>query len=238
MSDLPPDLSPGTEPDDADLLAGEYALGTLDVATMASVRRRAATDPALAAAIAVWERRLAPLADAVPPVAPPPGLWRRLEQSIAVPPAPANNPAKPSPWCSVRVWQGTTATALALAAAFAAVAFLPGPRAPMQFAALSSPGAAAAPGYMAKAMPDGTLVVAAVAAGPVPAGREMELWMLPPGANRPASLGMLPAAGRRITVASMPANGTQLLISLEPLGGSPSGAPTGPVVYAGMLVAA
>jgi anti-sigma-K factor RskA len=36
----------------------------------------------------------------------------------------------------------------------------------------------------------------------------------------------------------MPANGTQLLISLEPLGGSPSGAPTGPVVYAGMLVAA
>jgi anti-sigma-K factor RskA len=88
---------------------------------------------------------------------------------------------------------------------------------------------------MAKAMPDGTLVVAA---GPVPAGREMELWMLPPGAAQSASLGMLPAAGRRITVASMPADGTKLMISLEPPGGSPSGAPTGPVVYAGMLVAA
>jgi anti-sigma-K factor RskA len=234
MSDLPPPA----EPDDADLLAGEYVLGTLDAAAMASVRGRAATDPALADAIAVWERRLAPLADAVPPVLPPPGLWRRLEQAIAVPPVPANDPAKPSLWRSVRLWQGTTAAALALAAAFAAVALLPGQPAPMRFAALGTPGAAAtvAPGYMAKAMPDGTLVVAAVAPAPVPAGREMELWILPPGADRPASLGMLPAAGRSITVASMPATGTHLMISLEPPGGSPTGAPSGPVVYAGVLV--
>jgi anti-sigma-K factor RskA len=233
MSDLPP----LAEPDETDLLAGEYVLGTLDAAAMAAVRRQAADDPALAAAIAAWEQRLAPLADAVPPVAPPPGLWRRIEGAIEVPPVPANDPVRRSPWRSVRLWQGTTAAALALAAAFAAVAFLPGPRAPMQFAALGTPGAAAAaPGYMAKAMPDGTLVVAAVAPAPVPSGREMELWIQPPGAARPASLGMLPAAGRRIVVASMPADGTKLMISLEPPGGSPTGAPTGPVVYAGMLV--
>jgi anti-sigma-K factor RskA len=236
MSDWPP----LAEPDD--LLAGEYVLGMLDAAAMASVRRRAATDAPFAAAIAAWERRLAPLADTVPPVVPPPDLWQRLEGAIAAPPpaAAARDPARPSPWRSVRVWQGTTAAALALAAAIAAIAILPGQQpTPMQFAALCAPGAAAAaPGYMAKAMADGTLVVAAVAPGPVPSGREMELWILPPGADRPASLGMLPAAGRRITVASMPATGTQLMISLEPVGGSPTGAPTGPVVYAGMLVAA
>ena len=103
-------------------------------------------------------------------------------------------------------------------------------------AALTAMGAPA-PGFMAKAMPDGTLVVAAVAPAPVPSGRNMELWILPPGADRPASLGMLPASGYRTTMARMPADGTQLMISLEPPGGSPTGAPTGPVVYAGKLVA-
>jgi len=38
-----------------------------------------------------------------------------------------------------------------------------------------------------------------------------------------------------VTLAAMPASGTALLVSLEPPGGSPTGAPTGPVVYAGKL---
>jgi len=235
MSDLPP-LS-GTE--DPELLAGEYVLGTLEAEEMAAVRRRAATDAALAAAIARWEQRLAPLADVVLPQAPPPALWQRIERSVAQPPAPANDPGRPPPtWRSLRLWQGTTAAALTLAAAFAAVAFLPRPHQSvhqsMQVAALYPPSAPA-PGFMAKAMPDGTLIVAAVAPAPVPAGRDMELWILPPGAAQPASLGMLPASGHRITMAKMPPAGTELMISLEPAGGSPTGAPTGPVVYAGKL---
>jgi anti-sigma-K factor RskA len=33
----------------------------------------------------------------------------------------------------------------------------------------------------------------------------------------------------------MPMNGLQLLVSLEPRGGSPTGQPTGPVLYGGTL---
>jgi anti-sigma-K factor RskA len=33
------------------------------------------------------------------------------------------------------------------------------------------------------------------------------------------------------------ARGTQLLVSLEPKGGSPTGQPTGPVIYGGKLTA-
>ena len=41
--------------------------------------------------------------------------------------------------------------------------------------------------------------------------------------------------GRTLLRANLAA-GTRLLVSQEPTGGSPSGAPTGPVVYAGLLV--
>jgi len=44
---------------------------------------------------------------------------------------------------------------------------------------------------------------------------------------------VLPATGKQI--AGELAVGTQLLVSLEPKGGSPTGQPTGPVVYAGRL---
>jgi anti-sigma-K factor RskA len=92
-----------------------------------------------------------------------------------------------------------------------------------------------APGFLAEARPDGSVVLTALATVPVPQGRDLELWILPPGAKAPASLGVLPASGRRVVLSRMPAAGTQLMVSVEPPGGSPTGAPTGPVAYAGSL---
>ena len=63
----------------------------------------------------------------------------------------------------------------------------------------------------------------------------LELWMQPPNASAPKSLGTLPPAGRETILPVLPVAGTALSISLEPLGGSPTGAPTGRVVYAGAL---
>lgn len=69
------------------------------------------------------------------------------------------------------------------------------------------------------------------AAVQVAPGRDLELWVLPVGAARPESLGVLPASGRVVATRLPP--GAQLLVSLEPRGGSPTGQPTGPVVSAG-----
>jgi len=66
-------------------------------------------------------------------------------------------------------------------------------------------------------------------------GRSYELWALPEG-GAPVSLGLLPEAGevdrpltevQRIAMRSSP----KVAVSLEPAGGSPTGAPTGPVLY-------
>jgi anti-sigma-K factor RskA len=68
-----------------------------------------------------------------------------------------------------------------------------------------------------------------------PPGRDYELWALPKGGT-PVSLGVLPSKGtsRRALSPiqqSALANSTQLAVSLEPFGGSPTGQPTGTIVF-------
>ena len=75
--------------------------------------------------------------------------------------------------------------------------------------------------------PDGVLAV--------PADRDLELWSLMRDDARPRSLGVLPMEGRRMKATLAP--GTRLLVSLEPKGGSPTGQPTGPVLYGGAMPA-
>ena len=75
-----------------------------------------------------------------------------------------------------------------------------------------------------------------------PAGSDYELWALPKG-GAPVSLGVLPAAGglsRTLTPTQMQAllHSTQVAVSIEPLGGSPTGQPTGDVLYVAALRAA
>jgi anti-sigma-K factor RskA len=302
-------------PEELHVLAGEYVLGALDLVEMRTVRRQAMADPALADAILGWERRLAPMVEAVAPLPPPEALWARIEQTVAplpedgdadappplaaprplrlatVAPAPAPEPprAEPrrrpqaAPPRRVWPWQAATAASLALAACVAGVVLMPplalrvglpmiGERFSPVVAVLTRvdrggdaqsagtapqmasdsgtprfveprPEGAAAPapapsrmsGFLAEARPDGTLVLAALAPVEVPAGKALELWIKPPGGTSPRSLGVLPPAGRRLILPSMPAAGTALMISLEPPGGSPTGAPTGPVVFGGKL---
>jgi len=71
--------------------------------------------------------------------------------------------------------------------------------------------------------------------------RAFELWLLPEGQGAPRSLGLLPAtdAGSlRLPreVRDQLDQGRALAVSLEPPGGSPTGQPTGPVVYQGSII--
>lgn len=133
---------------------------------------------------------------------------------------------------SVRRWRLATAASLALAAGVAGLA-LRRPAETRSVAALALSGSQSGL-FLAMARPDGTLVLRAVSAVAVPKGRDLQLWSLPDGATVPASLGVLPADGKQVQAS--PVAGGQLLVSLEPAGGSPTGAPTGPVVYSGKLI--
>ena len=86
---------------------------------------------------------------------------------------------------------------------------------------------------LATAEPNGSLIIRPSTAIPVPADKDLELWSLAQGETRPRSLGVLPPSGKQVTESLAP--NTQLLVSLEPKGGSPTGQPTGPVLYGGWL---
>ena len=213
---------------DRDLLAAEYVLGSLEGEERRDAEQLLAADPAFARSVAAWQQRLTPLAAHVAPVAPPAELWQRIEHGIA----PVAATADILPFRRrVRFWQAATAGALAIAASLAAFMVLHQPEPPR--VAVLSPLAGGAPVLLATAERGGGLVVQPTAPITVPTDRDLELWALPQGETRPRSLGVLPPSGR--TLVAQLAPNTQLLVSLEPKGGSPTGQPTGPVLYGGWL---
>ena len=76
--------------------------------------------------------------------------------------------------------------------------------------------------------------------GSVPAGRAWQFWTKPEGAAGPTSLGLVRAGQTlEVPVQRLPAVGARQLfeITLEPEAGSPTGRPTGPILYVGSTVA-
>ena len=215
-----------------DGLASEYVLGVLDAPALRALAARAHNEPDFGARVLFWENRLAPLAMLVPPVAPPEALWPRLRGSVdKLRPAPL--PFR-RPGGSVRLWQVATAAALAMAATFAAIAFLPRPPQASTVAALAPLGSPA-PAFILRALPGGRLQLVALGGAAVPVGRDLQLWALQVGATKPVSLGVLPAGGTIIAAGPLTEPGGKLLISLEPKGGSTTGQPTGKVLYGGTI---
>jgi anti-sigma-K factor RskA len=68
--------------DDTDLLVGEYVLGTLEREERRRLEGIAAREATVAAAVMVWERRLAPLHELIVPVEPPPNIWKEIAASL------------------------------------------------------------------------------------------------------------------------------------------------------------
>jgi anti-sigma-K factor RskA len=230
------------------LLAAEYVLGVLGTEERREVERRLAQEPALAREVAFWEERLGGLADAVAPVPPPPQLWSRINAVISVPPPPVAAPrrSRPSLWQSLEFWRSFGIGAGALAtASIAGLTYLglapsvaPPTRAPPLMATLG--GAAGQPNFVAAitATGDGLVVVPAALLTNDP--RAFELWLIPVGETTPRSLGLIqPGQPIKLTIppelAGRLTPDATLAVSLEPPGGSPTGAPTGPVIAAGKL---
>ncbi len=228
-------------PEDRDLNAAEYVIGLLSASEARAVEAQALADPAMAASILAWQRRLEPLASAVPPQAPPPRVWARLEIAAGLRQEPMQQIAFQhrrerlrAMWESLAFWRGMVFAGAVCGAglAFAVVAPKLLTSEPAVAALLTS--GAAEPAFLVMVTKDGYATI--IATDPhAPPGRSLELWGLPEGATVPVSLGVLPTTGRLRMKALVPA-GTQLLVSSEPMGGSPIGAPTGPVLYSGRMV--
>ena len=222
-------------PELIDRLAAEYVLGTLRGRARARFDRWLADDDAMRrrivqVAVRRWEDRLVHLADDVPPVTPAPQIWLGIARRTGAD-AGAGTRSGPTSWTR---WAVAASVMIVAIAAWLWI----GRGAQDDWRAvaeLRDPARAAALWRIEIDRDRRRLSVVADRPYALTASQVHELWALPGAGRAPVSLGLLPQRGRLerdLTAAQRDAIAVapQFAVSLEPAGGSPTGAPTGPVL--------
>lgn len=243
--------------DDTDLLVGEYVIGTLEHDERQKLEEIAEREPTVAAAVMVWERRLAPLHELVVPVEAPAGIWDRIAAQLddneqeererdpgffEVYRELVQSHRADSAMALVarlRRWRSVAIVSIALSAV--AIAFL--------VAKLIEPHAQEMPPMVSVLRADALTPPFVVAIDPMertltvrsvpatnPSDRSYAFWLLREN-GAPMALGRLRGAGvlkpaALATLDRAALKESALAVSVEP-NDAPDGKPTGPLVYRG-----
>jgi anti-sigma-K factor RskA len=230
-----------------DLRYAEYALGVLDADERAAVTQEVERSGEAAAAVAQWQQNLIPLAEEIIDAAPAPYVWARIRGALQLN-APAQVPPRKGLWNNLPLWHwiGIGASVVAVASLMIVLT----PQRP-----LPTPVAVSA-GYMVSTiqqdngvtgwtatmdLQNAKMVIVPAAPTAFAQGRAPELWLIPAG-QKPISVGMI-LPDKPTTLALDPVLLAQLgptaalAVSVEPVGGSPTGQPTGPVIAKGAISA-
>ena len=211
-------------------LAAQYVLGTLHGRARRRFERVCARNAKALDAVRRWEDRLVDLLAGVVPVAPSAVVWDQIKFHVR-----RDRALRPK---RVGATFGNWRFALAAGIAALAIAFGLwtgfGPGNSEQIATvwdqqqqLWSIEATRGRGELHVNAGDNLMLDPA---------RAYELWALPGAGAAPVSLGLMPKSGRwtlqlNETQRLALSRSKQIAISLEPPGGSPTGAPTGPVLF-------
>ncbi len=233
----------------ADALASQYVAGTLRGRARARFEALLPSHPALQHAVREWQDRLMPLTTVIAPEAPPAAVWKGIEGKLWPAQAPAQTPAALQAsaarggWQAVAWWRGLAGFA-SIAALTCAVLLAnpPAPVAPVVVVLQSTGNEAAVTGTLVASFSgDGRAVTARtltrVSVGPE---KVLQLWWAT-ATGPPQSLGLIKADGATVLPKDLLPGGLKrsqidhLAVSVEPPGGSPTGRPTGPVVFYGKL---
>ncbi|TGD95865.1 anti-sigma factor [Methylobacterium nonmethylotrophicum] len=233
-------------PAERDALAAEYALGLLEGAEATQAAHLAKTDTDFAASVEAWRARLAEIDETATAVPAGDALWHRIEERLGsevhvVGPSPGLTERLLAVWNSLGFWRGAGlaagAACLALAAGLAVLAARQ-PAPALVAALLTDDNRVAA---IVNIGADGRANLIPLAALPVPSDRVLEVWTLWDRARGPVSVGLSQRAQRLdLKVEDLPrAVPDQLFeITLEPVGGSPTGRPTGQILMKGLTARA
>lgn len=219
------------DPELIDALAAEYVLGTLRGPARRRFERWRTRSWHIERRVQSWEERFVHLSLALTPVSPSAQTWREIEKRTARA-AGGQRPAR-----RMGAWQALAAAVLVAGIVAAGLyvyrADLVGGDLPT-FATITAADGQAI--WRIDVSDDfGEIRAVTVNRATLRPGTALELWALPEG-GAPVSLGLLPATGRvkrTLTDAQQKAlrGSPKVAVSLEPEGGSPTGAPTGPVLF-------
>lgn len=222
----------------ADRLASEYVLGTLRGPARRRFEALLPGHPGLQRAVARWQDALLPLATTITPVTPAPRVWAGIEARLF---GAATAPLRW--WQQLLPWRAATGVASLAAVVLTVLLNLPTPaQSPIVVVMSPTEAAAAGPALLSKARfvasvsADGrALVLKPLDALPVDAGRALELWAVP-AQGAPRSLGVVAQDhATQVLRTRLLQDTAAFAVTLEPAGGSPTGAPTGPVISVGKL---
>ncbi|WP_375172031.1 anti-sigma factor domain-containing protein [Marinobacter sp.] len=211
-------------------LAAEYVLGSLQGRARRRFERWMMVSGRVRREVWFWEAKLAQLSAEVSPVEPPTSVWRGIEQRLW-PAAADQRSGGGIRW----FWPSWSLVATA-AVLVLAVLVVQQPAPSQQLSGAIVQANVSDPLWLvSESGADRSLRLRSVAASAADAGKDYELWIVPEQGG-PLSLGVIPAGGvHRVQLtdearAALSQSKT-LAISLEPRGGSPTGAPTGPILH-------
>jgi len=223
-----------------DRLAAEYVLGTLRGRARARFESLMRYDPALRRLVSDWEARVTPLAVAAGEIAPPARVWAALSRRIAG--------ARPDAGArGLAFWRGLAVTSTAFVLILATfIGMAPKPEPPMAMVAVMNDDKGQPAMVVSwppmKGMRDPHIRIKVVQAHPVMApGTSWEMWMLPGGQAAPVSMGLISIDRDQVmriqpALAEKMGGAWGIAMSVEPEKGSPTGVPTGPVIFKGQCV--
>lgn len=220
-------------------LASEYVLGTLRGGARRRFEDYMKADPALRTLVVSWETHLSPLAERLAPVAPHPRVWTKIAARLAH--AGEKAPAagtKVGLWMNLSFWRGLGlgASSLAVALVTAMLVLKPVEQSPILTAVLAEDNNVAR--VFVEQQKSGLLMVKMVTPWKTMNGMSLELWVVPKE-GPPRSLGVINDTGEtRLALVGMDeklSGGLVFALSKEPLGGSPTGQPTGSVMCKGAI---
>lgn len=212
-------------------LAADYAIGLMPSAARRRFEQLLLEDAALRVELAQWQQSLASLTEALPEQPVPDRVWKGITARID--PQVLHLPHKRPFWNWLRA---TAAIATLVIAVTIGMIYT---HDDVRYSATLA-SADARPALRVQAHAD-YLQVEPLALAAITPQQSLELWAIPAD-GKPVSLGVIPAGGKgkvELSDAQKALIGKPiaLAVSLEPKGGSPTGQPTGPVLYQGALAA-
>ncbi len=223
-------------------LAAEYVLGTLQGAARKRFETLLVNDAELQHSVAQWQDAMSVLALKLTPVAPPRRVWNRVRAQLFMQNTARStkNISGESWWSNLTFWRGwgVAATAAAIALSVLMNTAQPPEAKPAYVVVLSNQQAQPVMSVASDSRQK-QLRIKIIGQQKIDSDKDYQLWALPPG-DKPRSLGLVSEQGETVLLVPNTMQGLTnipaLAISLEPKGGSPTGQPTGPILFTGPVI--